>query len=97
MTDIGAVIGWKHNHQAGMSTSDGKITAFPGGIPSQAVQNTWTAEYDDHLAATQYKTDRDYGPIEDQLDMIYWDAVNSTTTFKEHIDAVKAAHPKPGA
>jgi len=45
MTNIGAVIGWKHNHQPGMSTRDGVITEFPGGIPSQADQDTWTAEY----------------------------------------------------
>ena len=45
MTHIGQVIGWKHSHQSGMETRDGVITAFPGGIPSQADQDTWTAEY----------------------------------------------------
>ena len=45
MTNIGTVIGWKFNHQEGMSTSDGVITEFPGGIPSQADQDKWTAEY----------------------------------------------------
>jgi len=45
MTNIGVVIGWKHNHQSGMSTRDGVITEFPGGIPSQADQDKWTAEY----------------------------------------------------
>ena len=45
MSDIGTVIGWKFNHQEGMSTRDGVITTFPGGIPSQADQNKWTAEY----------------------------------------------------
>jgi len=45
MTHIMNVIGWKFNHQEGMSTRDGVITAFPGGIPSQADQDTWTAEY----------------------------------------------------
>ena len=28
-----------------MSTRDGVITEFPGGIPSQADQDKWTAEY----------------------------------------------------
>jgi hypothetical protein len=44
-----------------------------------------------------YKTARQeaYGSIADELDMIYWDGKNSTTTFQDHIDAVKAAHPKP--
>ena len=45
MSNIGTVIGWKHNHQSGMATMDGVITEFPGGIPSQADQDKWTAEY----------------------------------------------------
>lgn len=45
MTDIASVIGWKFSHQAGMETKDNKITAFPGGIPSQSDQDAWTAEY----------------------------------------------------
>ena len=45
MPDISEVIGWKFNHQPGMSTRDGVITAFPGGIPSQADQDAWTTEY----------------------------------------------------
>ena len=45
MTSIAVVIGWKHNHQPGMSTMDGVITEFPGGIPSQADQDKWTTEY----------------------------------------------------
>ena len=45
MTTIGQVIGWKFNHQPGMVTRDGVITKFPGGIPSQADQDKWTAEY----------------------------------------------------
>lgn len=49
MTHISEVIGWKFNHQPGMSTRDGVITAFPGGIPSQADIDTWTAEYEAYL------------------------------------------------
>ena len=45
MSNIGTVIGWKHNHQSGMATKDNVITEFPGGIPSQADQDKWTAEY----------------------------------------------------
>tara|TARA_R100000231_G_scaffold127779_1_gene98669 strand:- start:736 stop:1038 length:303 start_codon:yes stop_codon:yes gene_type:complete len=36
-----------------------------------------------------------YGPISDQLDMQYWDAVNDTTTWKDHVAKVKADNPKP--
>lgn len=36
-----------------------------------------------------------YASIGDQLDQQYKDAVNSTTTWKDAIAAVKSAHPKP--
>ena len=36
-----------------------------------------------------------YGSIADQLDMQYWDAVNGTTTWKDHIAKVKSDNPKP--
>jgi len=56
---------------------------------------------DAEAAAVKYKTDRtsngstkyaDYG---DQLDMQYWDAVNGTTTWKDHVAKVKSENPKP--
>jgi len=36
-----------------------------------------------------------YPSIEDQLDMIYWDMVNSTVQWRDLISSVKQAHPKP--
>lgn len=36
-----------------------------------------------------------YGSIGDQLDMQYKDALNGTTTWKDHIAAVKAANAPP--
>ena len=51
----------------------------------------------DAAAAVKYKSDRAaaYGSIGDQLDMQYWDAVNGTTTWKDHVAKVKADNPKP--
>ena len=40
-------------------------------------------------------TDTIYASVQDQLDMQYWDNVNGTTTWKDHIAAVKAKYPKP--
>ena len=37
-----------------------------------------------------------YGPIGDELDMIYRDQKNGTTEFKDHVDNVKATTTKPG-
>ena len=52
---------------------------------------------DDAAAAIKYKSDRAaaYASIGDQLDMQYWDAVNGTTTWKDHVAKVKADNPKP--
>ena len=43
---------------------------------------------------TKYQTDRVYPPIEEQLDMQYWDNVNGTTTWQDTIAKVKADNPK---
>ena len=52
---------------------------------------------DAEKAAVKYKTDRadTYASIPDQLDMQYWDAVNGTTTWKDHVAKVKSENPKP--
>ena len=50
------------------------------------------AEYD----AQEYSRNRAtaYASTGDQLDMQYWDSVNDTTTWKDHIASVKAQFPK---
>jgi len=49
------------------------------------------AEYD----ANEYQRDRVYPPIQEQLDMQYWDKVNGTTNWEDAIAKVKADTPKP--
>ena len=36
-----------------------------------------------------------YGSIAEQLDMMYWDGVNGTTVWADHIAKVKSDNPKP--
>lgn len=36
-----------------------------------------------------------YGSVQEQLDMQYWDGVNGTTTWADHIAQVKSDNPKP--
>tara|TARA_B100000945_G_C20348424_1_gene580956 strand:- start:45 stop:254 length:210 start_codon:yes stop_codon:yes gene_type:complete len=36
----------------------------------------------------------EYPPIEDQLDMLFWDSENGTTTWKDAIKKVKNDNPK---
>ena len=51
------------------------------------------AEYD----ANQYQRDRAtaYPSIQEQLDMQYWDKVNSTTNWEDAVAKVKTDNPKP--
>ena len=50
------------------------------------------------MAANAYKEARAtaYAPLSEQLDMQYWDAMNNTETWLDHIRSVKEAHPKEG-
>ena len=64
----------------------------PSEAEIEAADAEWQAEYDAHEYARLRATA--YAPIGDQLDMQYWDEVNGTTTWKDHIADVKAAHPK---
>jgi hypothetical protein len=50
------------------------------------------AEYDSQAYA-RARADA-YASIADQLDMQYWDNVNGSRTWLDHIEAVKEAHPK---
>ena len=90
---IGRVIGWKFDHQAGMSTAAGVITEFPGGIPSAEDQATWTTEYEAFVAANLYKGKRqiEYPTIADQLDDIYH---NGLDAWKATIKVTKDKYPK---
>ena len=98
---MGAIIGWKHNHQAGMSTVDGEITKFPGGIPSDSDINTWKTEYDAHITATAYQEKRAsaYPELKEQLDMLYHDMTagkgDKTGDWYTAIAKVKSDNPKP--
>lgn len=55
------------------------------------------ANYEFDQQENGYKTARQeaYGSITDQLDMQYWDNVNGTTTWQDHIAQVKSDNPKP--
>ena len=90
---MGAIIGWKHNHQSGMVTRDGEITEFPGGIPSDSDINTWKAEYDAHVEATAYQEKRqaDYPSYAEQFDLIFHGGLDA---WKSKIQETKTKFPK---
>ena len=45
----------------------------------------------------KYRANRkeEYLTFEEQLDQLYWDNVNGTSTWADHIAQVKAKYPKP--
>ena len=62
---------------------------------AQAITDLANSKFDQQ--ENGYKTARQeaYGSIQDQLDMQYWDSVNGTTTWADHIAQVKSDNPKP--
>ena len=52
----------------------------------------WQAEHDSKAYARARA--EAYAPIAEQLDMQYWDSVNGSRTWLDHVEAVKEAHPK---
>ena len=63
---------------------------------ADAEESQFAQDKVDYIANEKYKDDRReaYGDIGAQLDMQYWDSVNSTTVWADHVAAVKAALPK---
>jgi hypothetical protein len=92
---------WNLYPETNTTAGDEVVVAFDAnGNPvsiDQAAYDAEVARLEAEYAATQYQRDRAeaYASIADQLDMRYWDSVNGTTTWADHIAAVKAAHPKP--
>ena len=84
---------------AGAFDKDGKSVTIDAVKVAEARTSLNTA-----AAAVLYKTQRTgeagttdtiYASVGDQLDLQYKDAVNGTTTWKDHVAAVKAKYPKP--
>ena len=66
----------------------------------EATLNTWAEnerarQLDEEANGYKVARQNAYASIQDQLDMQYWDSVNGTTTWKDHIAQVKADNPKP--
>ncbi len=46
--NLGAILGWKHNHEPGITTADGILMNWPatlGPRPTQVQIDQWTVEY----------------------------------------------------
>ena len=84
---------------AGAFDADGKSITLDTSKVTEA-RTTLDAEaaailYQKQRTGEAGTTDTIYASIGDQLDMQYKDAINGTTTWKDHVAAVKAKYPKP--
>ena len=84
---------------AGAFDKDGKSVGLDQSL-IDAARTTLDAEaaailYQKQRTGEAGTTDTIYASIGDQLDMQYKDAINGTTTWKDHVAAVKAKYPKP--
>ena len=61
----------------------------------QAVTDLANSKWNDQQFGYIQARQEAYGSIADQLDMQYWDAVNGTTNWKDHVAQVKSDNPKP--
>lgn len=61
----------------------------------QAIEDRKNSLLNDYNFGYIQARQESYGSVQDQLDMIYWDGVNGTTTWADHIAQVKADNPKP--
>ena len=59
----------------------------------QAIVDEWNAPEVDNRTYSEKRAEA-YASIADQLDMQYWDNVNGSRTWLDHVEAVKEAHPK---
>jgi len=98
MDIIKAIVAINPKAQVSVNAEDyNQITWLNGTTPIsvediKAKQAELQAEYE----AKEYQRDRakEYPPITEQLDMMYWDKVNGTDNFLKAIQAVKAKYPK---
>ena len=84
---------------ANWSANDDEIVEWYSPSITQPTKNELNAEVTKLQAeydAQEYSRNREkaYASTGDQLDMQYWDSVNDTTTWKDHIASVKAQFPK---
>ena len=61
----------------------------------QAITDLANSKWNDQQFGYIQARQEAYGSIAEQLDMQYWDGVNGTSTWSDHIAQVKSDNPKP--
>ena len=74
---------------------NGEIQELNDADYTQLIQDRAEFLFDEQENGYKLARQMQYKSIADQLDMQYWDSVNGTTTWKDHITQVKSDNPKP--
>ena len=74
---------------------NGVVSEFDDNDYAQAKIDLGNSKWEEQQFGYIQARQEAYGSVQDQLDMQYWDNVNSTTTWKDHIAKVKSDNPKP--
>jgi hypothetical protein len=62
---------------------------------AQAITDLANSKWNDQQFGYVQARQEAYGSWQQQMDMQYWDGVNGTTTWADHIAQVKSDNPKP--
>jgi len=94
MTDLHKAIRAIHDNVVTIN-GDSKTNIVAVDASGNDVTINWT-DVEAWTDPDAYKIKRqiEYPSVQDQLDMQYWDNVNSTTTWKDTIAKVKSDNPK---
>jgi hypothetical protein len=74
---------------------NGVVSEFSDADYAQAKIDLGNAKWDEQQFGYISARQEAYASIPDQLDQLYWDEVNGTTTWKDAIAKVKSDNPKP--
>jgi len=78
-----------------MKQVNNEVSEFSSSDYEQAIEDRKNLLLDDYNFGYIQARSEAYGSVQDQLDMQYWDSVNGTTLWADHIAQVKADNPKP--
>jgi hypothetical protein len=77
----------------GYDNDNSPITFDTSKIPSKEAIESGIVDFE-KIYNAQVSRQSEYLSIEDQLDLQYWDSVDGTTKWKDHIKAVKDKYAK---
>ncbi len=72
-----------------------EVREFTDAEYTQAIEDLTNSKWDAQQFGYIQARQEAYGSVQNQLDMQYWDEVNTTTVWKDHVAKVKADNPKP--